>query len=102
MSEWFLDELRDRSKREGKSLTEYVENVIEEYWDSGYKGKVEDSPINLIFNGPVVGNSATSEHHRLTVDDLDLGMEELHEDKEPMIEYNDDYSQGRVVGRHKK
>lgn len=104
-----------RLKAGERGISEYIEGLIER----DLEGVVLHGPsreemidlksmVNSFATEKFTGTSSTSEQQRKQVDRLpvssllDLGMEELHEDKEPMIEYNDDYSQGRVVGRHKK
>ena len=58
VSEWMLGELRRRSKLEDKSLTEYVEGVIEGYWDRGHVG------INPLAAEKFTGTSATEEYQK--------------------------------------
>ena len=101
-----------RLKAGERGISEYIEGLIERDLGQVSSEHVDDASRYLMFNPlsteKFTGVSATSEQQRKQVDRLpvssllDLGMEEVHEDKEPMIEYNDDYSQGRVVGRHKK
>lgn len=129
LSKDLLEMVRVKARQRGSTITEYIEELV--MVNLGLEGSMVPAPgSRVLVQGPVVGDSATSEYQRklelgksliqqykphpgqAQFNDvlppktqgiiLDLDMEEAPADNDPVIEYNDDYSQGRVVGRHKK